>query len=496
MRSSPWSLPVVAALVWLAAASPAGATNGAIPTMVGARSPVSLPMEGDAQSFFRMPSGMAWSLESEIDLTLFAVYQSSTMRNSLNDFDNSGTSPGGSGGFLIAPLRGPQAEGLPAGAVGRFTYAGGLFVDIGGGASSGGADIRWQDFPETIDMGTGLLFLSATFSTSYAVTDWFSVGLGLNLLQVTAASETLFASSSEDGLAGSPQISGVPLPGSPTYSDLLNLFSTGEDSDPNTGVKAELAGVQFAPTLSFSLRPLQNLAIGFSYRPRSFVLQELEGSADVDATVTFNSAVSGLAAPIQQLFFATLPDGGSRGYRSRYDIVVSELYSPTQARLSIAWRPIPRLLLAGEVAWIEWHRAISTIEVVLTNGSNNDVNFVVGSDRVDTTLAQRWSNQWVFAFFAEFAVTDTFWLRTGWNYGRTPLNTERWDNSPTSAFVEHHVYLGFGKRWGRFSLDVLGELGIPRSENNAGLRATSATGRNSDYTSLQAFLHLGLKWHF
>ena len=85
--------PRLAALI-LCLAGAAGAANGPMPTTMGARGPISMPIDGDGQTIFRMPSGIGWNLEHRIDLDLFFAMTSGTVENSLNDFEETSWTPG------------------------------------------------------------------------------------------------------------------------------------------------------------------------------------------------------------------------------------------------------------------------------------------------------------------------------------------------------------------------------------------------------------------
>ena len=92
---------LTAGLLALAGAGSARAANGPMPSTVGTRGPIAMPMDGDGQTMFRMPSGIGWSLESRIDLDVFIAMTYAEMRNRLNDFDERSFTPGLSGGVVF-----------------------------------------------------------------------------------------------------------------------------------------------------------------------------------------------------------------------------------------------------------------------------------------------------------------------------------------------------------------------------------------------------------
>lgn len=488
---------LVAALLLLAVASPARGSNGAQQVVVGSKGPVSLPIYGDAQNMFRMPSTIAWSLDHRIDLDLFWFHATSKMDNRLNDFEQSGGTVGASGGFVLAPGR-PDFEAEPEAwdtyePKRRFTFGVGVFPDLAGGGGEE-ARVRYTTYPETVETGKGILFINNTFTVAYTPTNWLALGASFHLIYASLSIKTTVGGDSTP-LGGSPTINGVPFPGNPSYADFLNLFGNGQAGDPSTYFTTDLSGLQFSGTLSLSLRPHENLGIGLSYREKSFG-PDFEGEAEVDARRTFDLALAGLDSTLRNLFLGTLPDGGQNGFTSEYDVTLRGIYVPRQVRLSVAgWLLDERLLLAGEIGWIEWHDAFDRTRVELEKGTNRDLNFVIGNPRVVSKLPLRWRNQWVFSLYGSFGVTDAFTVRAGFNYGRIPINEKYEENAPTAGFTSTHASVGVGYRLGSLELNFLLEHAFHDSLTS-GFDATGDTAKNTRYSSKQWFFHLGAGYTF
>ncbi|HZU97058.1 MAG TPA: hypothetical protein VFF73_10215, partial [Planctomycetota bacterium] len=113
------------------------ASDGAEPTCVGTKGPVSLPIDGDAQSAFRMPSSIAWGDKDRIDLDAFLFVPMTTVRNATNDFSQTSLGGGGTGGFIVS-LPGTGMEDLapsdpaPDPVFGRIQLHMGEYVEVGG----------------------------------------------------------------------------------------------------------------------------------------------------------------------------------------------------------------------------------------------------------------------------------------------------------------------------------------------------------------------------
>lgn len=487
----------LAVLLTFLAAAPALASNGAIPPSVGPKGPVSIPVDGDAQTMFRMPSSIGWSLDHRVDLDGFYFYSETSMRNSLNDYNSQGGTFGGSGGVVLAFGR-PDFDADESAwddysFAKKFTLGFGIFVDMAGGGGTP-AKVRYQTYPETIGVTTGITFVNFAPTAAFTITDWLSIGASFHIIYSSFSFRTLVGGSSTP-LGGSPQINGVPLPGNPSYSDFLDIFSNDAQKDPTTFFKGELLGFQFGGALSISLKPLDNLGFGISYRFKS-VGPAASGSGTVDASRTFDEALKGLDPAIQSLFLQTLPNGGNQGFMSDYDVELEGISVPAQARFSVAWWPTDRLLIGAEVAWIEWHPSFDKATVQLKDGSNGDVNFVTGTTSLDTTIALRWRNQWVFSLITAFGVTDDWTLRLGMNYGRVPIDVDRQGGGPSSVFSSTHLDFGVGWRiLDNLEVNVMVEHSFYYGDKE-GFTDDIPTARGSHYGAKQWFIHIGVGFSF
>lgn len=493
-----WTIALLTLVLCLVSCPQASfATNGPLLTTLGTKGPVNLPADGDAFTAYRMPSSMGWAYNNRFDLDLFLFYSRSTLQNSLNDYTATGTAFGGGLGLIFAPGRpgfdAPDEDWKDYSSANKFTFSIGEFVEIGGGG--GTSQIRSQEFPETFGVGTGVQFLATAVSMAYTPTEWLSFGIGLHFYYATLDVTTVSGAAGGSTLSGSPTIDGVPIPGNPTYADFLDIFGNDADSDPNTILKTELSSFQLGAIFSISVKPTDYIAFGFSYKPRS-TKSTFEGDAELDATRTFQGAVGDLPQIIQDIFFGTLPNGGGNGFNSPAEIEIENLTVPRQIRGSVSFRPMQNLVLGFEVAWIEWHRSFRVVKVRVKNIQNEDISFVIGDNKVDTTIRLRFHNSWLFAGYAAYGITPDLTVRAGFVYGETPINKDETGNSPNPAFVNATASVGVGY-WVLPNLEVstLVEFSFSREVRGDGSDRT-ATGKFNRYSSDQAIAHLGISYHF
>src|SRR5262249_6415376 len=155
----------------LAGARSVLAANGASPSCFGPRGPVSLPIDGDGQSMFRMPSGIAWGNEHRVDLDAFLYNSVDSIRNSLNHFSLNDTTPAGSMGLVLS---GRRLFDLPEDAP-PMAFGLGEYVHLAGGGTP--AKLYSTTFPEGKNTTIGITFLTTSLSFAIAPSDWISLGV-------------------------------------------------------------------------------------------------------------------------------------------------------------------------------------------------------------------------------------------------------------------------------------------------------------------------------
>lgn len=485
MRRAAARAALLLGLACLAGGS-ARASDGPAPSVLGARGPVALPMGGDPQSAFRMPSGVGWSLQSQVDLDLFLAWYRSSAENRLNDLVKEGVG----GALSLGAVLVPDEEG-------PFTLHLGIYPELGA-LSPSRTKVHYETIPH-IGLRADTMFVTLAGGVAFAPTRWLSFGASAHVIPVITQNRLLLGGSGGGQtleLAGSPAINGVPLPGNPTYAEFLRLVPQGAAADPTLIYEAKGEGLHLSGLVSVTLCPSERFAVGLAYRPRSFDAVPLGGEAEIDASLTVDSALGGLPGPVRQLFLATLPDGGRNGWKASYQFTQEGPYVPQQVRLSLAWWPSERVLLAGEVVWTDWHGAFGEATISLTEGSNRDFNWVVGSSRVVVRAPTRWHSRWTASGQVAWRVLDPLTLRLGFHYGESPLNPQVLGSISTPSLACSSLFLGTGWQLTRdLQLNALVEWVLP-TKARAGLGTGAPTTDGTRYTADQLVLHLGLSVWF
>ncbi len=122
------------------------------------------------------------------------------------------------------------------------------------------------------------------------------------------------------------------------------------------------------------------------------------------------------------------PTGGEGVYTMDMD-------SPQQVAFGVSFAPNAKLLIEGDVKWINQSDVMDEIDLVSPTG------YVI-------PLKFGWDDQMVYALSAQFRVNPMLMLIAGWSYGATPIDPEDVPNNLGSiAVVEHHISIGIQKAW-------------------------------------------------
>jgi long-chain fatty acid transport protein len=116
-----------------------------------------------------------------------------------------------------------------------------------------------------------------------------------------------------------------------------------------------------------------------------------------------------------------------------------------------AVRPLEMLLVAADVAWIDWPTS---------NGANLPAYSKNSSGAIPWNM--NWSSQVVFKIGVEVSPIEWLALRAGFNYGKNPLDASRaFENICFPALAESHITLGAGFSLGKHVAINVGGMYAP-----------------------------------
>jgi long-chain fatty acid transport protein len=120
------------------------------------------------------------------------------------------------------------------------------------------------------------------------------------------------------------------------------------------------------------------------------------------------------------------------------DASIEGMALPQEVDVGFAVRPVPPLLVAVKVAWLDWSGALksSTLRAASPDGPGAPPTLSLPS-------TMNWKDQYVFAIGLAYDLTEKAILRAGYNYGRNPIPANSL-NPLLAAIAEHHVTFGGG----------------------------------------------------
>jgi long-chain fatty acid transport protein len=337
------------------------------------------------------------------------------------------------------------------------------FEPVSGGGGS--AVFRTPLFTGGERETSNLMVLGLSFGVAVQVHPRLSLGLSLTALYASLSQQGLvggvgpaptnglvrnFQSGQLDGSDPYFLVNGTPA----SWGSVLSAASA-----PNTFSSA-IVNVQNATgfggsgTIGALWKVMDELSIGAAYKTPGF-LSPLVGKATLNAQAATSAGSSALNT-IQTNFLANhLPDGGTN-LVSNFGARLSGLSMPQTLGLGAAFWPIPRVLLALDLKWIDWRTALNTVNVSLTHGTNRDLSEIISNQatsNISSTVLLRWHDQVVVAAGVAVSPLDWLRLRAGYNYAKDPIPT-RTEGPLTPATVEHHMTLGAGLVFGHVSFDL------------------------------------------
>lgn len=218
----------------------------------------------------------------------------------------------------------------------------------------------------------------------------------------------------------------------------------------------------YGATVGLQYAPVEAVTVGLAYESRSF-FQDF-----------------GWAIPSHQVFdpgsgtMVPVPGGEEK---LAFD-------QPQVVTLGASARPVPALLLAADLQWINWSA---------TNGK--DLPEFTTDARLTGARAwnMSWSDQWVVKIGGEWAATEALRLRAGYDYGKMPLAASRaFENIAFPAIAEHHVTVGAGYAFGRLTVNAAA-MWVPEATLSGSNAAEQGIGTYTTRMSQVAF-DLGLSY--
>jgi long-chain fatty acid transport protein len=260
-----------------------------------------------------------------------------------------------------------------------------------------------------------ILLQRSAFGAAAKLGDKWSVGASVGLVYNKNKLQAPYIFQNTPGVAGA--------------KTLLDLDTDG------LGVNADF-GIIF--------RPNENWQFGLNYRTETSVRSHGHASGDIGP----------------QLALPSVP--------FKYDAQVNNHF-PQVVTAGAAWRFHPQWRLSLQLDWVNWANTFDRLPVHLTNGDSAIINGALGSSTLDDQVPLNWRNSFVYRAGIEYAASESWRLRAGYSYGRSPVPNETL-TPLTATITEHTLALGAGWQRGRYTIDFGYQLELP-AERNVGTSA-------------------------
>ncbi len=218
-----------------------------------------------------------------------------------------------------------------------------------------------------------------------------------------------------------------------------------------TALDLNTSGHGWNGTFGILVRPVKTVSLHAAYKTRT-------------ALPTFGSAAGTLDRQFEAIGLAAQPNW-------RYDARVDNTL-PQSVASGFTWRTHPRVLLHGQVDWVNWSRAFRTLPVTLTNGTNPDVNGLLGSNSIRDGVPLNWRDQFVWRLGTETPITESVTLRFGGFSTQNPVPAATL-TPLTGAIMRRAATTGVGYSRGRWRTDLAYALSLP-SEARVGQSGLAA----------------------
>jgi len=183
------------------------------------------------------------------------------------------------------------------------------------------------------------------------------------------------------------------------------------------------------PFYGFELKDMDTLAVGVKVgaqlRPSERLTVGLAYTSPVDLDLGGGKLISNQAAE-------------GRGKVTYRDVEAKGLNQPQEAGIGVALQATERLLIAGELTWIDWSGAVKRTSLVARDPDDPDA---------PPELAQHadldWRDLYVLALGVAYDLSDRTVLRAGYNRARNPV-PDRSVSPILAPVARHHLTAGAG----------------------------------------------------
>lgn len=349
-------------------------------------------------------------------------------------------------------------------------------------------------------------------SGAYKITDKFSAGVTAQLLWASLEFKNPFSMSPLKmlGQMNAQQTFGQHFA---APRDTTNM-GLGYSEVTSSADMKELNSYSFAGKIGLAYKFSEKFTIGASYSA-PVPLKFKNGISNLDMSAQFNDAFGrevvnvmnkyhisdpAVARTIVMNNFSALGIDITKGFTGQYDIS-DEFEVPQSVGFGINYNPSPCLRLGFDFEWINWKKSFDKMKLTLTNGTNSNINILLGQGGVgqpdfNVDFLMNWKDAVILKFGGEYDLSKKSTIRLGYAYGTNPVPEEA-AIPIIPAVLVHHIMAGFSYALTeRLNTNVAIEYGLNNKVTNSG---TSIVASEYNYSTVELknmLGHLSLTYNF
>ena len=204
-----------------------------------------------------------------------------------------------------------------------------------------------------------------------------------------------------------------------------------------------ITGINYARFDFSNNSPWIGQAVGFGTGLKFGITQKVSKNLTVGASYHSQTKLADLETSKATLSFdGTGPAFGAGAVSVTGKIKVRNFEWPATIATGFAFTPSDKLMIAGDVKFIDWSSVMNKFEMTFIADASNPG---FGGQNLDVTMKQNWKDQTVFSVGVQYMATKKLALRAGANFSTNPI-PDQYLNPLFPAITKDHYTCGFGYR--------------------------------------------------
>ncbi|MCD6089932.1 MAG: outer membrane protein transport protein [Bacteroidales bacterium] len=442
------------------------------------------------------PAGLAFVKDASVDVGLSLMQSNLHFKNTINDKDGeTGHSPMPNLGYINKS--GKENS--------KWTWGLGVFTQGGMGAdfSLKNELYRAQTFELNSANNTYYPLKGAydlqDYHSKFAVME-FGPSVAFKLNEKLAIGASLHAVYSlmefQMPFGMNPSImQGAPMPGL-TFGQLFSMDPSqggfGYQEVNASANMSDLSTISWTGKVGIAYKPNAKLSIGLNFN-LPIALNFKKGKATMDMSKQFEDAMGRAVygfyqdpnysgVPLQTALagiganFAQMGIDLSKGVVGEYDLDL-KMKMPLSIGYGMSYQTSPKFNIAFDVVWTNWANAFDKMEMTMTNGTNSNINTMIGGTGFSFDFPLKWKNNVTLKVGGEYAFTDQFTYRLGYAYNSNPTPESNVFAIFPAIVMQHLTMGGSYKISNKFLVNAAVEAGL-----NNKLTATDPSDVQSEFS--------------